>query len=140
MFLYLNYLDGEKMNYTFWARASSRSSSWLNSSRGRSSGLCLTGDGILAVQGGGGEREGVFGIMSICWSASGRHVRPILPCLLMGIGGLTSGTILELKSRDGNIAINVMGLPTVTPSATITTRMIAFALSKAEETRLASTI
>lgn len=68
--------------YTFWARASSRSSSRLSSSRGRScSGSGLTGEGILVAGVGRGDGEGVLGIMSISFSASGCRIRSILLCV-----------------------------------------------------------
>ena len=42
--------------------------------------------------------------------------------LLEGVEGLTSGTVFKLKSRDGNIAINVIGITIIA----ITTRPIRF--------------
>lgn len=94
-----------------------------------------TGEAILAAgggEGGGGDGEGVLGIISISCSASERQIRPILPCVTWEVGGLTSGTILKLKSSNWNTAINVMGAPKITPRATIASRMKGFAWSKAD--------
>ena len=76
------FLGKEKNEHTFWARASSRSSSWLSPSRARScSGSDLTGVGVLAAGVGAGDGEGVLGIISISFSASECQIRSILPCV-----------------------------------------------------------
>lgn len=82
------FLGKEKKEYTFWARASSRSSSRLSSSSGRScNGSGLIGEGILAAGGGGGGArgggDGVLGIMSISFSASECQIKPTLPCVTL---------------------------------------------------------